>query len=277
MQQPAVYIIIVNYIQWQDTRECVESILQSGFKNYKIFIVDNASPNNSIAPLQGWMQEKFTGNYKYWAEKEFRDSANSGNFASVNLIAHERNGGFASGNNLVLYKLVNEDGYVWLLNPDMIVRNDTMERLVKFAEAQYSETIIGASILSWPGNDKLLFYGGGRVRLLFGTVQVIREKHKLEKMDYISGACLFNHASAFKKYGLLTEDYFIYWEETDWCYRAKQQGADLLVCRNAVCYDKISTVIGKGYLANYYYSRNGLLFLSKYSRGNVRLALVGNL
>ena len=91
---------------------------------------------------------------------------------------------------------------------------------------------------------------------------MIKGLGNLSRLDFISGGCLFTHAINFKRNGLLPEKYFLYWEETDWCYHARKKGCLLNVCTAAVCYDKISTIIGKGYLANYYYTINGLRFTS---------------
>ena len=72
---------------------------------------------------------------------------------------------------------------------------------------------------------------------------------------------------------MLPEEYFLYWEETDWCYRAKNKGYSLLLCETAICYDKVSSSIGKSFLADYYYTRNGLIFLSKYKKEKVATAV----
>jgi GT2 family glycosyltransferase len=119
----------------------------------------------------------------------------------------------------------------------------------------------------------VLFYGGFKVNFLSATVSLIKDTASSHRLDYISGGCLFTHTSNWKKIGLLPEEYFLYWEETDWCYRAKQSGCCLRVCTTAICYDKISTVIGKNFVANYYYSRNGLLFISKFRRKNIPVVL----
>jgi GT2 family glycosyltransferase len=98
---------------------------------------------------------------------------------------------------------------------------------------------------------------------------MIQKENAIPKLDYISGACLFTHTSNLRKIGLLPEKYFLYWEETDWCYLARQSGCQFYVCHTAICYDKISTVIGKSFMADYYYMRNGLLFISKYRSKNI--------
>jgi GT2 family glycosyltransferase len=127
--------------------------------------------------------------------------------------------------------------------------------------------------MSYTGNQDLLFFGGGWVNFIRGTIEFNKNSDDGVNLDFISGGCLFTHTGNFKKFGVLPEEYFLYWEETEWCYRLKQSGVKLFVCRSAVCFDKISTVIGKGFLADYYYSRNGLLFISKFSKRNIIFAL----
>jgi GT2 family glycosyltransferase len=271
-----VYIVILNYLQWQDTSDCLASILKSSCNNYSVIIIDNNSRNNSleniISKVEG-IAIKPT-DYSIYAKEMLNNQVDWQKLPRLTFIQNDVNAGFAGGNNIVLSRLAGLDAYVWLLNPDMIIRNDTLEELVNFAVQQRPDSIIGAGIRSYTGNQELLFYGGGKVNFLSGTVLPARYKEDIGRLDYISGGCLFTHAVNFKKHGLLPEDYFLYWEETDWCYRAKQHGVSLLVCPSAICYDKVSTVIGKGFLANYYYCRNGLLFISRFRKRNIPIALL---
>lgn len=252
MQDPFVYIVIVNYQQWQDTCDCLASLLCSTYTNYKIIVVDNNSQNDSFKQMVDW----------------------AGPGTPILFMRSDANQGFASGNNVAIKSLGELDAYIWLLNPDMIASENTLEELVNFARQEKKQTIIGATIRSASGNQKVLFYGGARVNYMFARVKPMKRIDGVEKLDYVSGTSLFTHASNFKEYGLLPENYFLYWEETDWCHRARKMGARLRVCITAVCYDKGSTTIGKGYLAHYYYCRNGLLFISKYKKGNLIFALV---
>jgi GT2 family glycosyltransferase len=155
----------------------------------------------------------------------------------------------------------------------MVVTETTLAELAAFAIQQPLNSITGAMIKSYTGNRELLFYGGGMINFLSATVSVCRKPGDISGLDYISGGSLFTHATNFKKHGLLPEEYFLYWEETDWCYSAKQDGYRLTVCTSAICLDKISSVIGKSFMADYYYSRNGLLFISKYRRKNIFIVL----
>ncbi len=276
MHDPHVYIVVLNYLQWTDTRDCLESLLQSTYTNYSILVIDNNSPNHSLKQLFDWADGKMPG-YKKFNAETFNAGIDLTSLPVLTFVQNDKNSGFAAGNNLALRLLSNQDAYIWLLNPDMTIREDTLAALVHFTIQQPEGSIVGAEVRTWSGNHELLFYGGGRVRFSSATVQLVKETDSIKGLDYISGGSLFTHASSFKKYGLLPEEYFLYWEETDWCFRAKKQGALLLVCREAICYDKISTVIGKGYLADYYYSRNGLLFISKFRKRNIPVALMINI
>jgi GT2 family glycosyltransferase len=176
---------------------------------------------------------------------------------------------------MVIQHFLDDDIYLCLLNPDVTVEPGTFSQLAGCAEKAGRDSVMGCRVMSFEQKNKLLLYGGGRIRFASGTVAPVRDVHKTHRLDYISGGCLFTHASNFKKHGLLPEDYFLYWEETDWCYKAKQGGAQLSVCPGATCYDKISTSIGSGFMADYYYARNGLRFVSKYRKRNVPLVVSG--
>jgi hypothetical protein len=262
-----VYIIIVNYKRWQDTQECLESIFRSSYKDFSVIVIDNDSQNESLKHLMRWA-ENSTRHYIFSRKEDITGSTIPASFPQLTLIQNNINAGFAGGINLALRFLQNQDAYVWLLNPDMVVEENTLDELVRFTVLQSSDCIVGAEIRSFQGNRKLLFYGGGKINFFSATIREADKPGDISQLDYISGGCLFTHAANFKKYGLLPEEYFLYWEETDWCYRAKKNGCRLIVCPMAICYDKISTVIGKSFMADYYYTRNGLLFIIKYGNKN---------
>ncbi len=275
MNTPKVYIVILNYLQWQDTKECLESVLKSSYNNFSIIVIDNNSRNNSLEHLTMYAKEvsvEATG-HKTYTREMLNSQVDWPKLSRLTFIQNDSNAGFAGGNNIVLRKLANLDAYVWLLNPDMTILVDTLTELVNFSVQKTPDCIIGAEVRAYSGNQGILFYGGGRINFLSGTVRLVKNHRSVDKLEYISGGCLFTHAANFKKYGVLPEDYFLYWEETDWCYRAQKQGCRLLVCPGAICYDKVSTVIGRSFMADYYYTRNGLLFISKYRGKNIPMVL----
>jgi GT2 family glycosyltransferase len=270
MNRPKVYVVILNYQNWQDTLECLESVLHSSYRYFSVIVIDNNSQNNSLGNLTNWAQNfqsdskvtKESFSYRLLNKENINDFTDPALFNTLTFIQNDSNTGFAAGNNIALHFLQNEDAYIWLLNPDMIVREDTMTELIKFADKKDRHSIIGSVVKHYSGKNDLLFYGGGRILFSSGSIKWIKDPDDIASLDFISGGCLFTHACNFKRNGLLPEKYFLYWEETDWCYNARQKGCSLDVCTTAVCYDKVSTIIGKGFLANYYYTLNGLRFTS---------------
>jgi GT2 family glycosyltransferase len=279
-----VYIIIVNYKNWQDTQDCLESVFRSSYKIFSVIVVDNDSQNSSLEHLIDWANSnssnEFTSGNSFshtlFRKKDITDSISPVSLPRLTFIQNDINAGFAAGNNVALEFLQNQDAYFWLLNPDTVIPENTLEEMVKFAAHRSTNAIIGGQILSFTGNHDLLFYGGATINFMTSTITPTRKISSKPQLDYIHGACFFAHASNLKKVGLLPERYFLYWEESDWCYRARQLGCEFHVCPTAICYDKISTVIGRGFMADYYYVRNGLLFISKYRKKNLPFVLFFN-
>lgn len=277
-----VYILILNYKRWQDVIDCLNSVLRLQYKNFTVIVVDNDSQNNSLQFLMDWADGNAVsgtkpGNpikYKYFHSSELSNSIDLNLHGQLIFIQNKTNEGFAKGNNLVLKYLLKADAYVWLLNPDMVVKENTLGELIGFVSQQPFNSITGCVIRSYWQQEKMLAYGGAKINFNSATISVIKKESEMSKMDYICGGSLFTHTKHFKDIGLLPEDYFLFWEEADWCYQARMKGYKLLFCPSAVCYDKISTSIGKGFLADYYYTRNGLLFLAKYKRERIGIALV---
>lgn len=271
-----VYIVILNYKNWHDVIECLESVFRSKYEYFKVFVIDNDSQNDSLQHLMDWatqFADLSSHDSNYFRCQDLNKIKDVASLPSLVFVQNEKNNGFAAGNNIILRLLADQDAFVWLLNPDVVITENALSELVRFAQAQSSNTIIGSVIKFHNRPEKIHMYGGGRIRFKSATVSLIKSAEKTAELDYISGGSMFTHANQFRDNGLLPEDYFLYWEEADWCYRAKLQGYPIAVCMNSVCYDKVGTTIGRGFLAEYYYTRNGLLFLYKYRRANIRLAL----
>ena len=242
-----VHIIIVNYINWKDTLACLGSVLNSTYPHFRIYVIDNRSPNGSMQHLVEWAKDK---PYKLLKLEEF-DACTIEDLPGLCLVQHEINAGFAAANNVILRKISGSHGYAWLLNPDMMVEPETLQELIICQAQNDPMAITGAMICNFHTRS-LVSCGGGRVNFNTAGVKNAKTPGEAKSLDYISGSSLFTRTENFRQFGLLPEQYFLYWEETDWCYGAKLKGAQLNLCESAICYDRISTVIGKGYLAHYY-------------------------
>jgi hypothetical protein len=155
-------------------------------------------------------------------------------FPSVHLIENDHNLGFAAAVNQGLQKTSGK--YALLLNPDTRVKHGAIERLVSFIDSHSDVGVAGAQLLNSDGskqnsianfpslatellNKRLLrwFFPKtfpGKESSYSGPVEV----------DSVIGACMMVRRDAIKQVGLLDEDYFVFLEETDWCYRIKQAG-----------------------------------------------------
>lgn len=284
-----VYIIILNYKKWQDVVECLESVFRLKYENFTAIVIDNDSRNNSLKYLIQWAKDSssvpdpsvppFSKNvlekpigYEFFHNKDL-DTTDPLIFPRLVFIQNDRNNGFAGGNNIVLRLLMKQDAYVWLLNPDMVVDENSLSELVDFASAQPFKTITGAVTKSYLYPDRVFFYGGGKINFNSATIDIVNKIDEVPNLDFISGGAMFIHTRHLNDIGLLPEFYFLYWEDTDWCYRAKIKGYQMSVCASAICYDKVSTTIGKSFLADYCYTTNGLLFISKYKKRKIPVAV----
>jgi len=267
-----VYIIIVNYKNWEDTRDCLDSLLHSDHPEFTVIVTDNASGNGSLGTLAAWAESRMP--YRLFQRDEWEQAGFTiAELPRLVLLQNDRNKGFAEGNNVAIRALLKENARVWLLNPDMTVEKSTLSALVNFATARPFRAITGAVIRAFEAPHLIHLYGGGAIHWKAGTVELLKTEADLSRLDYISGGALFTHTAHFNEIGLLPEEYFLYWEETDWCSRARALGYQLQVCPDAVCHDKISTTIGRGFMADYFYTRNGLLFLAKFKKAPAGVAM----
>lgn len=253
-----VLVIILNYNGADDAIACVESVLKSDHRNYTIALIDNLSTDDSVATLiQYFAQKAIPISFLPSSDVEKLDLQHGHIF----LIANHENRGFAAGNNLVLSRILNWDCLVWLLNPDILVEPTTLRFLVQDLGDDVFR-VMGNRVYSMNKPHQLLHFGGGSIDWKSATVRP--STNQSESIDYIYGGSLFTHSSLFRKFGLLPEQYFLYWEETDWCYRLKMNGIPLVFSPSARVYDKVGGSIGRGQFAFYYYTLNGLRFVNQF-------------
>lgn len=155
-------------------------------------------------------------------------------FPFVRLIENKRNVGFAKAANQGILKAFGK--YVLLLNPDTQVKNGAIERLMTFMDTHSDAGVAGAqllnsddskqnSIANFPSLATELL-NKSFLRWLFPKKFPGKERNYSEpvEVDSVIGACMMARKDALDQVGLLDEDYFLFLEETDWCYRMKKGG-----------------------------------------------------
>jgi GT2 family glycosyltransferase len=231
--------------------------LNSDFQEFGIVVVDNFSIDDSVLKLQAFFTEHLEGNQL--ESKNLNQSA----FEQTRFlfVEHFQNSGFAAGNNVALQYLQHQDVYIWLLNPDILVEKTTLSCLLKESGGQKNQ-IIGTQVFSQKEPRKLLHLGAWKINWYSGTVSPVRQMGS--KFDYIYGGSLFTHSDNFLKFNLLSENYFLYWEETDWCIGLSQAGIEQKIATSAKVYDRVGGSVGRGFLAFYYYTLSSFKFMQKY-------------
>lgn len=245
---PRVFIIIINYNGFEDTYECINSLNNIKYVNYKIIIVDNNSNNESYEKLK-----KLT--------KKFNNCI---------LLRSENNNGFASACNIgINYAIKNNCDYVLLLNNDTIVDKDFLKILVNKCLEYDNKIIATCKIVNYYKRD-IVWYGGGYFSKLKGNVYHFKgnindKKFNIDRfVTFASGCCLLIPLEIIKKIGLLDESYFLYYEDADYSCKVIKNNYDILYCSKSIIYHKISHTTGKiEGLNQYYYYRNRCIFISK--------------
>ncbi len=221
MAKPMLSIVIVNWNAGQYLQDCLASIFSnSGLRDeFDIWIVDNASTDGSVE----WVRQ---------------------HYPLVNLIVNHTNIGFAGANNQALNSCSGK--YVLLLNPDTVLLPDSIAYLLEFMEAHPVVGICGPKLLngdqtlqpSWsqfPNIWSELFGRQFRPRHPYPG----KNRNEAYSVDWIGGACFLIRRQVIDQVGQLDNQYFIYSEELDWCYRARKN-------KWVICYLPTAQVIHLG-------------------------------
>jgi hypothetical protein len=169
-------------------------------------------------------------------------------FPQVKRINNSENRGFAAANNQGIVKAAGK--YVLLLNSDTVILNDALQKTADFMEQHPKAAIVGCKLLnpdrtlqpscrSFPSvwnifTESFFLYKLFKRNKLFGQYYMSHFDHNaLREVDVVMGAFMLIRREVFEKIGLLDEDYFMYAEETDFCYRAHRAGFKTFFCPEA--------------------------------------------
>lgn len=210
-------IILVSYNARQFLQTCLRTILVGAYPwPLEILVVDNASSDGSAELVQS-------------------------RFPSVTLIPAGKNLGFAKANNLAFASAHGD--YLLLLNTDTEVQGDALVRLVRFLDQHPEAGIVSGRLVypdlrdqgvarTFPTPMNALFGRRSLLTRLFPNNRYARQyllsrRHSTAtpfEADWVSGACLLFRRRLLEQLGGLDERFWMYWEDADFCYRAKQGG-----------------------------------------------------
>ncbi|WP_129713815.1 glycosyltransferase family 2 protein [Pedobacter sp. SYP-B3415] len=243
---PLLSIITVNYNQPEATLQLLDSIAAyPPACSYEVILVDNGSRPESA--------EQF----KYLNK-------------DILFIQSEKNLGFAGGNNLGIARASGE--YLFLVNNDTEFTPRLADTLIETLRRHPRAGMVSPKILYH--DDKHMLQYAGFTPMNYFTCrnacigQFERDMGQFDSIEaatgFVHGAAMMVTRQAIEVAGVMAENYFLYYEEMDWCDRIRRAGFDIMVNTNAVIFHKESLAVGRNSaLKEYFMNRNRLLFIRR--------------
>ncbi|MBI4435824.1 MAG: glycosyltransferase family 2 protein [Candidatus Omnitrophica bacterium] len=241
MNTPKVAIVLLNYNQAQGTSRCLESLKHLAYPSFEVLVVDNGSREDP--------------------EMKLKDR-----FPTVHWMGLRENIGFAAGcNQGIRWGLSRGAEAILLLNNDAVTQPDFLAKMVETSSEGPAVGVVGAVI--YRAEDPIRPFLSG-MRFDFLRTKVVRclPTQEGKEVPCVSGACFLIQKECLEKVGLLDERFFIYFEETDFCYRARKRGFRVLYDpRVSLQHEEGATFGRESAATRYFYTRNRLLFISKHA------------
>ncbi len=264
--------IILNWNGSKYISDTIESLLKvdSTGVNHQIIVVDNNSTDDSVTLIKN-------------------------KFPQIRLLQNPINLGFAAGNNRgINYAISQNCDYIWIINSDISVAPDTLQKLLEGTKKYPLAGIYGAKIYFAPGYEyqknrylpnqlgKVIWYAGGIIdwkNVLAshrGVDEVDKGQYEYDlETDFITGAVMLIKKSTLESLHGFDPDYCFYFEENDLCQRAKKMGSRLMFIASAHAWHQNAQSTGMGSpLQDYFLTRNRLLFGMKYAPLRTKFALI---
>ncbi|MCF2488810.1 glycosyltransferase family 2 protein [Dyadobacter sp. CY347] len=242
----SVSIVTVNFNQPGITEDLLRSLKEvNTYPNLEIIVVDNGSKPD---PVPGWIVR----------------------YPDIKFIRSEKNTGFAGGNNIGLKYAAGD--YLFLINNDTEVTAGLIGKLVATIDANPKIGMISPKIhyfdqpgmLQYTGYTPMNYYTARNACI----GQFEQDSGQYDSLSgvtgYAHGAAMMIRREALEKAGVMAENYFLYYEELDWCERIRKAGYEIHVDLSALIYHKESVAVGKrSALKEFFMNRNRILFIRK--------------
>ena len=240
---PLVSIITVNFRDASVTTELLDSIKTNSYKNLEVIVVDNGALEDCTAQFKA-------------------------HYPDVKVIISEENLGFAGGNNLGI-KQANGD-FLFFVNNDTVFTDGLIESLLQRFDTP-NVGAVGPKIHYFDHPGVIQFAGFTKVSPITGRNKTIGQNEadngqhdQALEMPYIHGAAMMLSKAVIEKIGGMPEDFFLYYEELDWCEQVRRAGYQIFYEPKALIFHKESMAVNKlNHLKNYYLTRNRILFMRR--------------
>jgi GT2 family glycosyltransferase len=268
----------------------MDSIFKIEYDAYNVIAVDNNSENDSIKQIQKWTEEYFGRNKsdafiytplnksaEYLVIKNDKiEKKNTLN--ELTIIKSFYNGGYAAGNNIgISYALSRyNSNFYWILNNDTIVEPLALNFVIEILLNKPEVGICGTVLINNKTNKIQTI--GGKYNRFFGKPYNVLEGYQINdilfspkkiKIDYPSGASMVVKKEFIEEVGLMSEKYFLYFEELDWVHRSIAKNWKIDTSLKSKVWHKGGSTINnnessKSKLSDYFFVRNRVIFARKF-------------
>ncbi|NLF65477.1 MAG: glycosyltransferase family 2 protein [Chloroflexi bacterium] len=255
---PDVCIIVLNWNNAAATVSCLRSLQTITYPAYEVVLVDNGSTDDSVQVL-------------------------SAAFPTVTLLQTGANLGYAGGNNAgIRYAVERGAQFILILNNDITVSPDFLEPLVEALKGQPDVGVVTPLVAEQGKEEGRVWALGSAIEATTARVSRRHAGDSLERwlheapfeVDIAAGAAMLVRAELFARTGLLDEDFFLYYEETDWSLRIRRAGYRILAVPASLVWHKVSATLGiDSPVIDYYMLRNHFRLINRHWSGPARLYL----
>lgn len=243
-----IFIIILNFNGGDDILSCLDSlqlIKEPTSWKKEIIVIDNASTDGSVKKI----------------ESKYR---------KIKVLKNKKNLGFAAGNNIgIRYALKRNADAIILLNQDTVVEKTFLEPLLK------NPADIVGSVIKFKRGRRWLYDYGGKINWLIGRTSHqeslvyfnsdrLSKKLDFQDPDYISGCAMLIKRSVFEEVGLLDERFFLYFEDADFCLRAKRTGFKIAIEPKSMIFHNLDERERRPLFRVHHLLRSNLIFINRY-------------
>lgn len=246
---PLVAIVTVTYNSGSVLPEFLASLSNQTFRDWMLVVIDNASVDQSRGLLESWADNR------------------------LHLICNDSNRGFAAASNQgFAHATQSSTPWVLVLNNDTAFQPNFLERLMLRAARGDAQVI--APRVTYYDDMSRNWYAGGHFSAAWGFRATLEGEGEVDDpsspperwVSFAPGCCKLIRTDLIRAQGAFDEAYFVYWEDTDLCWRWKQAGTRILYVREPAIRHKVSALTGgpQSAFTILMYHRNQMLFLRKH-------------
>jgi GT2 family glycosyltransferase len=246
MAQPYIVAVILNTNRREDTCAVLASLEQNTYQNHRVIVLDNASTDGSVPAIRTA-------------------------FPAVQIIELRQNLGYAGNNNVGIQAALAQGAeWVFVSNEDTILAPDCLARLMQVGQSNPRIGVVGPMVYHH-NEPNVIQSAGGKLRRDWQAWHLGQNERdqgqfsQAHEVDWISGCAILVRREVIEQVGMLDERFFYYWEETEWCLRAREAGWRIMHVPQAKLWHKgVQRDYQPGPSVTYYATRNHFLMLAKH-------------